>query len=52
MRHETFLVFWMNGRTPFSAIDAFNEKEAVILAQAERIRAGLDYTVLRVEKKK
>ncbi len=47
MKQEKFCVFFTNGRYPTTAVnvDAFNLQEALILAQAKRIKDGLDYTV-------
>lgn len=47
MKKDMYLVWFTNGDyTPQSVkVAAFNKKEAEILAKAERIKAGLDYTV-------
>ena len=42
---EVEFVIGLAGVGPFVKVHAFNAEQAKILAQAERIKAGLDYRV-------
>ena len=50
MKHKTYIVDLIGGLT--LTISAFNEREAVILAQAEAIRRGCNYELIKVTEKK
>ena len=47
MKKEVYSVYFTNGRYPAQevVVKAVNKESAAILAQAERIKAGLDYTM-------
>ena len=45
MREKKFKVFFASGDV---IVSAFNEKEAKILAQAQAIKNGWDYTVFKI----
>ena len=51
MKHTKFTVWFSNTTYPAQSvtIHAFNVEQATILAKAERIKAGLDYTVVNIE---
>lgn len=46
MRKKKFKVFFANGDV---LVDAFSENEAKILAQAQAIKNGWDYTVFKIK---
>lgn len=49
---QTRYVIWFSNENyePQSVeVSAFNQNDALILAQAERISAGLDYTLHKIE---
>lgn len=54
MKQSYFRVWFSNGNylPEFIDIAALGQPEALILAQAERIKAGIDYTVLKIEEVK
>ena len=47
MKETKYRVQFTNGNYPMEPVEvmAFNERDAIILAKAERIKAGLDCTV-------
>ena len=47
MGKNTYIVHFRSGGSVL--VDAFNQTEARILAQAERIKAEKDYAIIRVE---
>ena len=51
MIQTTYIIWFANGNyKPQSVVKtAFNQHEALILAQAERIKNGLDYTLHKIE---
>ena len=51
MRQTRYIVFFANENYGPESVDvtAFNQHDALILAQAERIKAGCDYTLLKIE---
>jgi len=51
MKKSMFLVWFSNENydPQYVKISALNQQEALILAQAERIQDGLDYTLDRIE---
>ena len=51
MKKTKFRVWFTNGEYPAQpvSISAFNKSQGVILAQAARINAGLDYTVSTID---
>ena len=51
MKQSFFRVWFSNGNyLPESvSVSAFGQGDALILAQAERIKAGCDYTLLKIE---
>lgn len=50
MKHTKFTVWFSNAsyNPQMVIVYAFNEEQAIILAKAERIKAGADYTVHEV----
>jgi len=52
MKNNSYLVWFANcNYEPESVrIDALNQNDALILAQAERIKEGLDYTLHEIYK--
>jgi hypothetical protein len=54
MKQSYFRVWFSNGNyEPQSvSVSAFGQGDALILAQAERIKAGCDYTLLKIEEVK
>lgn len=51
MKQSYFRVWFSNGNylPELVNVSAFGKGEALILAQAERIKAGCDYTLLKIE---
>lgn len=51
MKQKYFRVWFTNGNYMPELVDirAFGPDEALILAQAQRIKAGHDYTLLKIE---
>lgn len=51
MKHTLFIVWFANENYEPQGVSvvAFNQDQAIILAQAERIKAGCDYTLHKVE---
>lgn len=51
MKQSYFRVWFSNGNylPEFVNVSAFGQGDALILAQAERIKAGCDYTLLKIE---
>ena len=51
MKKTIFKVWFSNGNynPEYVLIEALNQSEALILAQAERIQDGLDYTLHKIE---
>ena len=47
MGKNTYIVHFRSGGSVL--VDAFNQAEARILAQAERINSAKDYAIIRVE---
>lgn len=47
MKQTKYIVWFSNGNYPEQPVEvfAFNQQEALILAQAERIKEGEDYTL-------
>lgn len=50
MKHTEFNIWFSNGDydPQMVKVFAFNEEQATILAKAERIKAGADYTLHKV----
>lgn len=50
MKHTKFIVWFSDSsyKPQMVVVYAFNEEQATILAKAERIKAGADYTVHEV----
>ena len=51
MKQNTYKVWFTNGtyEPQYELVGGFNDRQAEIVAQAVRIRAGLDYTTHKVE---
>lgn len=51
MKHTKFAVWFSNGNYEPErlVVSALNQNDALILAQAERIKDGLDYTLHKIE---
>lgn len=51
MRKYKFTVWFSNGNYDLQPVTvmAFNQQEAIILAQADRIKNGLDYTLHHID---
>lgn len=51
MKQSFFRLWFSNGNylPEFVNVSVFGQGDALILAQAERIKAGRDYTLLKVE---
>ena len=51
MKHTKFIIWFSDGTYDPQKVEewAFNEEQAVILAKANRIKAGSDYTVRCIE---
>lgn len=51
MKQTHFRVWFTDGSylPEFVIVSAFGQGEALILAKAERIKAGLDYSFLKIE---
>jgi hypothetical protein len=54
MKQSYFRVWFSNGNyiPEFVNVSAFEQGDALILAQAKRIKSGRDYTLLKIEEVK